>query len=75
MALRDYKSVSVGELAMYEANSRTHSVEQIEKIVRSIKEFGFTLRVWYNVYISSGVNRCIKLFLNIHCMKYQPMVR
>ncbi len=42
MALRDYKSVSVGELAMYEANSRTHSVEQIEKIVRSIKEFGFT---------------------------------
>ena len=42
MTLRDYKSVLVGELAKYEANSRTHSVEQIEKIVRSIKEFGFT---------------------------------
>src|SRR5271156_5065516 len=42
MTLRDYKSVLVGELAKFEANSRTHSVEQIEKIVRSITEFGFT---------------------------------
>lgn len=42
MALRDYKSISVGELVKYEANSRTHSDEQIAKIVRSITEFGFT---------------------------------
>ena len=42
MTLRDYKSVSVGELVKYEANSRTHSDEQIAKIVRSINEFGFT---------------------------------
>ena len=42
MALRDYKSVLVGELVKYEANSRTHSDEQIAKIVRSISEFGFT---------------------------------
>lgn len=42
MAIRDYKSVPVRDLALYEANSRTHSEEQIQKIVRSIKEFGFT---------------------------------
>jgi DNA modification methylase len=42
MTLRDYKSVLVGELAKYSANSRTHSDEQIAKIVRSINEFGFT---------------------------------
>lgn len=42
MALRNYKSVSVGELCKYEANSRTHSAEQIEQIIRSINEFGFT---------------------------------
>jgi DNA modification methylase len=42
MSLRNYKSVLVGELVKYEANSRTHSDEQIAKIVRSINEFGFT---------------------------------
>lgn len=42
MALRNYKSVPVGELVKYVANSRTHSDEQITKIVRSINEFGFT---------------------------------
>lgn len=42
MALRNYKSVSVRDLVKYEANSRTHSDEQIAKIVRSINEFGFT---------------------------------
>ncbi len=40
--LRNYKNVLVGELVKYEANSRTHSDEQIAKIVRSINEFGFT---------------------------------
>jgi DNA modification methylase len=42
MSLRDYKSVFVRDLVKYKANSRTHSDEQISKIVRSIKEFGFT---------------------------------
>jgi DNA modification methylase len=42
MSLRNYKSVSVRELCKYEANSRTHSDEQIEQIIRSINEFGFT---------------------------------
>jgi len=42
MTLRDYKSVTVGELVKYSANSRTHSDEQIAKLVRSINEFGFT---------------------------------
>lgn len=42
LLLRDYKKVSVLELVRYEANSRTHSVEQIEQLVDSIKEFGFT---------------------------------
>ncbi len=42
MELRNYKSVSAQELVKYKANSRTHSDEQIAKIVRSINEFGFT---------------------------------
>lgn len=42
MTLRDYKSILISDLSKYNANSRTHSGGQIEKIVRSIKEFGFT---------------------------------
>ncbi len=40
--LRNYKSISVRDLVRYKANSRTHSAEQIAKIIRSINEFGFT---------------------------------
>lgn len=32
----------IGELSEYENNSRTHSDEQIEQIIASINEFGFT---------------------------------
>ncbi len=42
MSLRDYKSLSVRDLVKYKSNSRTHSDAQIDKIVRSINEFGFT---------------------------------
>jgi DNA modification methylase len=42
VVLRNYKSVPVRELYKYELNSRTHSDEQIAKIVRSINEYGFT---------------------------------
>lgn len=42
MTLREYKSINVNDLVKYNSNSRTHSLEQIEKIVRSINEFGFT---------------------------------
>ena len=42
MALRSYKSVLVQELVKFSANSRTHSDEQIEQIIKSINEFGFT---------------------------------
>ncbi len=42
MSLRDYKNVFVRDLIKYQGNSRTHSDEQIDKIVRSIEEFGFT---------------------------------
>ncbi len=42
MALRNYKALFVRDLIKYKSNSRTHSPEQIDKIVRSINEFGFT---------------------------------
>lgn len=42
MRFRDYKVKSIAELAKYKANSRTHSEEQIQQIVKSINEFGFT---------------------------------
>ena len=38
----EVKYRNTSELIPYVSNSRTHSKEQIEKIVQSIKEFGFT---------------------------------
>lgn len=40
--LRDYKELFVRDLISYSANSRTHSDDQVQQIVDSIKEFGFT---------------------------------
>jgi DNA modification methylase len=34
--------IAIGDLKPYEANSRTHSAEQVQQIARSIEEFGFT---------------------------------
>lgn len=42
MTLRDYKVLSVRELIKYKGNSRLHSDAQIEQVVKSIAEFGFT---------------------------------
>lgn len=39
--MRKYENVSIDKLIPYENNARTHSAEQIDKIVRSIEEFGF----------------------------------
>lgn len=40
--LRNYKTVNVLDLQPYSMNSRTHSEQQINQIINSIKEFGFT---------------------------------
>lgn len=39
--MRKYENVNISKLKPYENNARTHSPEQIDKIVRSIEEFGF----------------------------------
>ena len=39
--LKRYENVKIADLTPYENNARTHSDEQIDKIARSIKEFGF----------------------------------
>lgn len=39
--MRKYENVKIDRLKPYENNARTHSDEQIEKIMRSIDEFGF----------------------------------
>lgn len=39
--MRRYENVNISKLKPYENNARTHSPEQIDKIVRSIEEFGF----------------------------------
>ena len=39
--MRRYEMVSIDGLKPYENNARTHSEEQVKKIVRSIEEFGF----------------------------------
>lgn len=42
MGLRNYKELSIESLRRFPANSRTHSDDQIQQIIASIKEFGFT---------------------------------
>ena len=37
----DYPNINISELKPYENNARLHPQEQINKIVNSIKEFGF----------------------------------
>ena len=39
--MRRYESVKIDILKPYKNNARTHSEEQVDKIVRSIEEFGF----------------------------------
>lgn len=39
--MRRYENVEIKKLIPYENNARTHSEEQVEKIARSIEEFGF----------------------------------
>ena len=39
--MRKYENVSIDKLKPYERNARTHSAEQVDKIAKSIKEFGF----------------------------------
>ena len=39
--MRRYENVKIEKLKPYENNARTHSEEQVEKIARSIEEFGF----------------------------------
>ena len=39
--MRKYENVNISKLIPYENNARTHSPEQVAKIVRSIEEFGF----------------------------------
>lgn len=41
MALK-IEYLPVGKLLRYAKNSRTHSDEQVEQLVNSIREFGFT---------------------------------
>lgn len=39
--MRKYENVAIDKLKPYERNARTHSEEQVEKIAKSIEEFGF----------------------------------
>ena len=39
--MRKYENVKIDRLKPYKNNARTHSDEQVEKIMRSIEEFGF----------------------------------
>lgn len=39
--MRRYENVEISKLKPYENNARTHSEEQVEKIAKSINEFGF----------------------------------
>ena len=42
MKFPDVKNLPVSSLVPYERNARTHGADQVEQLMRSIKEFGFT---------------------------------
>lgn len=42
MERRKLEYIKVEELKAYARNARTHSEEQIEQVIQSIQEFGFT---------------------------------
>lgn len=49
-----FKNLPVSSLVPYERNARTHSADQVEQLVRSIKEFG-----WTNPILVDEQNRVI----------------
>lgn len=42
MKIHEQRMVNISDIKPYQNNARTHSTQQIEQIVKSIKEFGFT---------------------------------
>ena len=54
----DVKNVDIDDLKPYEYNPKTHSKEQIDKIARSIEEFGFLVPILlddsYNIIAGHG---------------------
>ena len=42
MKIHEQRIINISDIRPYQNNARTHSTQQIEQIVKSIKEFGFT---------------------------------
>ena len=42
MKIHEQRMINISDIKPYQNNARTHSAQQIEQIVKSIKEFGFT---------------------------------
>ena len=42
MKIHEQRMINISDIKPYANNARTHSTQQIEQIVKSIKEFGFT---------------------------------
>lgn len=42
MKIHEQRMINISDIKPYQNNARTHSTQQIEQIVKSIKEFGFT---------------------------------
>lgn len=42
MKIHEQRMINISDIRPYQNNARTHSTQQIEQIVKSIKEFGFT---------------------------------
>ena len=42
MKIYEQRMINISDIKPYKNNARTHSTQQIEQIVKSIKEFGFT---------------------------------
>lgn len=78
MKIHEQRMINISDIKPYANNARTHSTQQIEQIVKSIKEFGFTNPLLidndYNLIAGHGRLEAIR-WLNNFDYKDKPITQ
>ena len=78
MKIHEQRMINISDIRPYQNNARTHSTQQIEQIVKSIKEFGFTNPLLidndYNLIAGHGRLEAIR-WLNNFDYKDKPITQ
>lgn len=78
MKIHEQRMINISDIKPYQNNARTHSTQQIEQIVKSIKEFGFTNPLLidndYNLIAGHGRLEAIR-WLNNFDYKDKPITQ